>query len=132
MTIRLQKDATGKLRQRIQSGDHLLFADESTELGGDDSGLSPHDLFDASLAACKAMTLLLYAQRKAMPLESVDIEIDRDSSQESKGHYGLNVKLGFNGNLSENDKTRLTEIAARCPIHKLMTQTEITISTTVA
>ena len=41
-------------------------------------------------------------------------------------------KLGFNGNLSENDKTRLTEIAARCPIHKLMTQTEITITTTVA
>ncbi len=131
MTIRLQKDANGKLRQRIQCGNNLLFADESAELGGDDSGLSPHDLFDASLAACKAMTLLLYAQRKAMPLESVDIEIDRDSSQEAKGHYGLNVKLGFNGNLSESDKTRLTEIAARCPIHKLMAQTEITITTTV-
>lgn len=132
MTIRLQKDAAGKLRQRIQAGDHLLFADEPAELGGGDSGFNPHDLFDASLAACKAMTLLLYAQRKSMPLESVDIEIDRDGSQEAKGRYGLNVRLNFNGNLSESDKARLTEIAARCPIHKLMTQAEIAITTTVA
>jgi putative redox protein len=129
MTLRLQKDADGKLRQRIQIRDNVIFADEGGALGGDDRGFSPHDLFDASLAACKAMTVLLYAQRKAMPLDSVDIEIDRDSSQESKGQYGLNVKLHFNGALSEDDKTRLTEIAGRCPIHKLMTTAEIAVTT---
>src|SRR4051812_10566902 len=100
MSVDLKKDATGKLRQRIQIGNHLLFADAPVNAGGDDSAPGPHDIFDASLAACKAITLMMVAQRKSIPLESVDVEVERDASQEAKGHYGLNVKLTLNGNLS--------------------------------
>lgn len=132
MNIRLQKDSTGKLRQRIQIGNHLLFADAPVDTGGDDSAPGPHDIFDASLAACKAITLMMVAQRRSIPLESVGVEIERDASQEAKGHYGLNVKLTLNGDLSDNDRKMLGDVAARCPVHKLMTLTEITITTEVA
>jgi putative redox protein len=132
MSVQLQKDSTGTLRQRIRIGSHLLFADASEASGGDDSAPGPHDIFDSSLAACKAITLMMVARRKSIPLESVDVEIERDASQEGKGHYGLKVKLTLNGNLSNGDRKTLTEVAARCPIHKLMTQTEIAITTEIA
>ena len=132
MSVQLQKDSTGTLRQRIRIGSHLLFADASEASGGEGSAPGPHDIFDASLAACKAITLMMVAQRKAIPLESVDVEIERDASQEAKGRYGLKVKLALNGNLGDDERKILADVAARCPVHKLMTQTEIAITTEVS
>ncbi|MCS6763449.1 MAG: OsmC family protein [Candidatus Protistobacter heckmanni] len=93
---------------------HKLLSDVGAESGGQDAGPSPHELFDASLAACTVLTLKLYARRKQWPLEDVEIEIVRDDSQEKQGKYHL---------------TRLMVIADKCPIHELMTKVEISVST---
>lgn len=131
MDIQLSKDESGVYTQRIRIGKHTLISDEPVELGGDDAGPNPHDLFDASLAACKAITLLMYAQRREMPLEGVDIEVKRDESREREGHYTLNVSLDLKGNLDEDQRKRLAEIADRCPIHKLMTKATIDVQTSL-
>lgn len=132
MSIHLQRDTTGKLRQRIRIDQHQLFADAKPQFGGEDSAPGPHDIFDAALAACKAITLMMYAQRKNLALESVDVDIERDASKEGQGHYGLAVALTLNGDLSAEEKQKLAEIADRCPIHKLMSQAEISITTTLS
>jgi len=121
MTISLQKSDSGTYRQTISIHQHTLFADVAASLGGEDSAPDPHDLYDASLAACKAITLLMYAKRKSMPLISVDIEIERDNSREAKGIYVLNVSLKLNGELDDEQRQSLAAIADKCPIHKLMT-----------
>ncbi|KXI26879.1 OsmC family protein [Paraglaciecola hydrolytica] len=121
MTISLQKSDKGTYRQTIRIHQHTLFADVAASLGGDDSAPDPHDLYDASLAACKAITILMYAKRKQIPLESVDIEIERDNSREAKGVYVLNVSLKLNGDLNDEQRQALAAIADKCPIHKLMT-----------
>lgn len=121
MTINLQKSDTGTYRQTIRIHQHTLFADVATTLGGEDSAPDPHDLYDASLAACKAITLLMYAKRKQIPLSSVDLDIERDNSAEAKGIYVLNVSLKLNGDLSDEQRQSLASIADKCPIHKLMT-----------
>lgn len=129
MKIQLSKDKSGVYTQHIQIGRHVLTADEPVESGGDDAGPNPHDLFDASLAACKAITLIMYAQRREMPLEGVDIEVTRDESREREGHYSLNVSLDLHGQLDDDQRTRLAQIADRCPVHKLMTKATIDIQT---
>jgi putative redox protein len=118
MKILLSKDTTGKFRQRIQIGAHTLFADASEE----NSAPDPHELYDAALAACKAITVMMYAEHKQIPLESVDIEMESDNSRERQGEYELHAKLKFNGNLTDEQKQRLLQIADKCPVHKLMTQ----------
>jgi len=132
MTIFLQKSDSGALRQTIrvlqESTQHTLFADVAAALGGDDSAPDPHDFFDAALAACKAMTLLMYAKRKKLSLDWVDIEINRDNSQETKGLYQLNVDLKLVGNLSDSERQQLFAIADKCPIHKLMTTTTVQVN----
>ncbi|MDP5031018.1 OsmC family protein [Paraglaciecola sp.] len=121
MTISLQKSDSGQYRQTIHVNHHTLFADVAASLGGDDSAPDPHDLYDASLAACKAITILMYAKRKQIPLEGVDIEIKRDTSQESAGVYVLNVQLTLLGELSDEMRQSLALVGDKCPIHKLMT-----------
>ena len=136
MTIFLQKSDSGTFRQTIrvhQNGtQHTLFADVAAALGGDDSAPDPHDIFDASLAACKAITLLMYAKRKQLPLEWVDLEIHRDNSREGKGLYQLNVQLKLVGTLSDSEQQQLLAIADKCPIHKLMTAATVQVNTSLA
>lgn len=131
MGIELRKSDSGTFRQTIRIRQHTIFADIAEAIGGNGSAPDPHDLYDASLAACKAITVMMYAKSKNIPLEYVDIDLERDATQEVKGLYIINVKLKFFGKLTESDKQKLTEIAGKCPIHKLMTHSETQIITEV-
>ena len=127
--IKLQKDATGTFRQRISVDAHELFADVDVGLGGEDSAPDPHGLLDSSLAACTAITLSMYAKRRGMPLDGIDIEIARDSSKEKNGEYNLALNIQFIGDLAEEQKQQLLGIIEKCPIHKLLSHGTINITT---
>ena len=117
------------LLQRITIGPHTLHSDLSVELGGEGAAPQPHDLFDASLGACKALTLALYAKQKGLPLTGVDVAIKRDDGEERQGVYRLAVELTLHGELDEGQRQQLLRIADKCPVHKLMTSSEVQIST---
>jgi putative redox protein len=117
------------LLQRISIGPHTLHSDVSVELGGTGSAPEPHDLFDAALGACKALTLALYAKQRGLPLESLDVKLSRDDSQERQGVYRLDVELTLHGALDDAQRQQLLRIADKCPIHKLMTSSEVQVST---
>ncbi len=129
MSLHLTHDATGALRQQLTINGHGLCVDESVEIGGDASAPTPHDLFDAALASCKAITMTLYARHKGWPLTHVDVDIDRDDSEERQGKYRLNVTLTPHGELDDDQRARLLQIADRCPVHRLMTDAEVLITT---
>ncbi len=129
--IRLQKDLTGIYRQRISVNSHQFFADVGTDVGGEDSAPDPHDLLDSSLAACTAITLTMFAKRRGMPLESINVEVVRDSSKEKTGEYNLSLQLEFIGNLTEEQRQQLLAIVEKCPIHKLLSHATISINTQV-
>jgi putative redox protein len=132
MTISINTLSHDSFRHSIQIDDHELFTDLPRSLGGEDSAPSPHDYFDAALGACKALTLKLYAQKKGIPLTGVAIEIEHDDSQEQQGKYAISVKLTLKGVLTDQQRSELHRVADRCPVHKLMTSTEISIETHLA
>lgn len=117
------------LRHSIEIGPHRLQADVPAELGGTGSAPEPHDLFDAALGACQALTLMLYARQRGLPLDSLDVRVSRDDSQERQGHYRLAVELALHGSLDEAQRQQLLRIAGKCPVHKLMTGAEIQVDT---
>ncbi|MDR7089379.1 MULTISPECIES: OsmC family protein [Cellvibrio] len=126
--IKLQKDSSGTYRQRISVDAHELFADVDDSIGGEDSAPDPHDLLDSSLAACTAITLSMYAKRRGMPLEGINIDIERDDSKEKSGEYNLALNIHFVGNLSDEQKQQLLGIIEKCPIHKLLSHATINIT----
>jgi putative redox protein len=127
--IHCETESTGHFRAVLRVDEHELHADIPSASGGESSAPGPHDYFDASLAACKALTASLYAKQKGIPLEHVEIHVDRDSSREREGVYTLKVRVAFRGPLDEAQKQRLYNVVARCPIHKLMTATEVIVET---
>ena len=128
MTLTVKRDTSQPMRHSVRIGDHQLTVDGSVAEGGNDDGPSPHDLYDAALASCKALTVVWYARRKAIPLTDVDVRLERDASGERQGVYKLAATLVLGGDLTQAQREELLAVAAKCPIHKLMTAvtTEIT------
>jgi len=134
VTVRGQADA---LAQEIVVGRHRLSADEPTSLGGTDTGPNPYDLLLAALGSCKSITVTMYARRKKWPLESVTVRLRHEKvhandcdSCESKDVLldRIECDLEFSGSLTTEQRTRLLEIANRCPVHRTLTS-EIDIRT---
>jgi putative redox protein len=116
-TVRTTKAAAGAVAVQLVIGPHVLMADTLSENGGDDLGADPHELLDAALASCTALTLQLYARRKGMKLVNVEVAVDH---QESDGVYRMRREVRLVGELSGDERARLLEIANRCPVHRTL------------
>ena len=116
---------------------HTLITDEPREVGGDDAGPDPYALLLAALGSCISMTTKLYARRKAWPLERVTVRlrqnrvhaVDCEECRHSTEGFIHRIErsVTFEGQLTEEQLTRLQEIAHKCPVHKTLTS-EIVIT----
>ncbi len=110
MSITVRRDGITSTRHIVKIRAHEIPIDAAQSAGGKDAGPQPHDLYDASLGACKALTVLVYAQRKGIPVEDIEVIVDRDDSLERQGTYRLDTSLRVTGNLSDEQRS---ELAAR-------------------
>ena len=95
---------------------HTFMADEPLDLGGTDTAPTPIELLMGSLASCTAITLRMYAQRKAWPLEGVDVQVAYTSTPMPTFVKHITVR----GTLDAMQQARLLQIAEACPIAKLL------------
>ncbi|MCB1202179.1 MAG: OsmC family protein [Leptospiraceae bacterium] len=114
---------------QIRAGQHSLTADEPEALGGKDLGPNPYDLLLASLGACTAMTLRMYADRKKWDLREINVVLDhkkdyqRDCEDCEKTEQKIDVierKIKVEGDLSAEQRARILQIADMCPVHKTL------------
>lgn len=129
MSIELNLQSAGAMAQTIHVRGHELTADEGGTNGGEDAGPTPHDLYDAALGACKALTVIWYARRKGIPVDDIHTVIERDDSSERTGVYRLTARMKIKGTLSDEQLFQLQAVASKCPVHKLMTTAIIEITT---
>ena len=127
--IECQTIRAGEYPHTVRVRNHTFTSDVGAGTGGQDSAPGPHDLFDAALATCKAMTAMWYAKRHGIPLERVESHVESDDSQERKGVYRMVVRVELHGPLSDEQRAQIHRAVAACPIHKLMTTTEVQIET---
>ena len=131
MTIVVERDTSRPMQHRVSIRGHTFVVDEGADNGGEDAGPTPHDLYDAALGACKALTVLWYAKRKHIPVEDIRSTVDRDDRDERRGTYRLRVTLALGGPLDEAQRAELLAVAEKCPLHKLMTSVTTEIVTTL-
>lgn len=131
MTIELKRDPSAPLAQAVHIREHAFMTDGNVAEGGTDAGPSPHDLYDAALAGCKAVTVMWYARKKGIPVDDIHTVVERDDSQERAGVYKLSTTLRISGALTDAQLDELANVAAKCPVHKLMTSVTTEVTTKV-
>jgi uncharacterized OsmC-like protein/fermentation-respiration switch protein FrsA (DUF1100 family) len=133
----VRETRAGRFQQEVTVRRHRFLADEPVNVGGFDSGPGPYDLLLAALGACTAMTLRLYAERKALPLERVTVRlsqakihaVDCEECETKEGMIDrIERAISLSGKLDDEQRRRLLEIADKCPVHRTLTS-EVDIRT---
>lgn len=114
------KKANGKFEQAITIGKHHVTADETESNGGTDLGANPQELLLASLGACTSMTIQMYAQRKGWPVEQVEVSLSATKGEDA---YHITRNISFGDQLDAEQRSKLLEIANKCPVHKILSGT---------
>lgn len=135
--VLVSETGEGKFQQEVRTGGHCLIADEPVAAGGDDTGPSPYDLLSAALGTCTAMTLRMYADFKKLPLDHVAVRVSHDrihaedcaDCETREGRIDrFSRAIALTGDLTDAQRTRLLEIADRCPVHRTL-HSEVVIET---
>lgn len=120
------ENGMGRYQQAITAGQHHFIADEPEHLGGADTGPAPFDLVMSGLGACTSITLRMYAERKGLPLTRISVALSHDKVDlDGASHDRISRRISLEGELSEAQRQRLLEIANKCPVHRLLSQSLI-------
>lgn len=138
--VQVSETGNGKFQQLINTGEVHLHADEPKSYGGDATGPTPYDLLLAGLGACTGMTIRLYADRKKWPLEHVQVDLshakvhalDSDGAEKPGAKVDeISRTVHLTGDLTDDQRAKLLEIADKCPVHKTL-HSEVIIKTALS
>jgi putative redox protein len=118
-------------------GDHNMLADEPESYGGKNLGPNPYEFLSAALASCTAMTVIMYARKKKIPLNNVEVHVshNKDHCEDCKASNSKNAKIDIfqrevllEGELDDLQRKKLLKMADKCPVHKTI-KSEIEVKT---
>src|SRR3712207_1929305 len=99
--------------------EHQLTTDEPEEQGGADLGPSPQELLAASLAACTAITMKMYAKRKSWNVDGLEVDVNYTPAE--RGNVTrFELVMRMPAHLEREQVKRLCQIAAKCPVHRTL------------
>lgn len=105
-------------KTELVARDHTVIADEPLDVGGKDLGPRPGDFIRMGLASCTAITLRMYANRKGWDVQQIRVQVS-NGPFEGKSSYKTEIEI--TGNIDEEQRNRLLQIAKLCPVHKVLT-----------
>ena len=130
--VRVAEADAGGFLQHISAGPrHQSVADEPTTYGGTDKGMTPYGFLSAGLGACTSMTIRMYARRKKWPLTHVYVDVThnkvhaQDAETRNAKVDQFNREIHLEGELSDEQRAKLLEIADKCPVHKTLEQSSV-------
>lgn len=103
----------------VKTSQFLFNSDVPTDLGGDNSAPDPHKYLEVAHASCTAITVMMYAKKKAIPLEDINVSITITAEGEANA---ISCTIQLIGNLTKEQKDNLMVISEKCPVHKFISR----------
>ncbi|MCG2577348.1 OsmC family protein [Dechloromonas sp. XY25] len=126
MAVVVTENGQGRYQQAVTTGQHQLIADEPPSMGGGDAGPDPFAYVMAGLGACTSITLRMYAERKGLALTHISTSVSHDKIEvDGVRRDRFNRLITLEGDLSDEQRKRLLEIANKCPVHRLLSQSAL-------
>ena len=130
-SVQAQSTATPYRVTFTNASAHQWYADEPTDLGGQNTAPNPMELLLSALGACTTITLEMYAKHKGIQLDHVQVDLALNPNGEPEaGQNNIERKITLKGEFTEEQHKRLLKVAESCPVHKLLTS-NIAIQTTL-
>lgn len=125
----VRNEAERGLQTEVMANGHFLLADEPKDVGGTNLGGTPYDLLVSALGTCTAMTIRMYANHKKWPLDEVKVHLtreklhseDAEKLEDKSKIETIDRYVELTGDLTEEQRKRILEIADKCPVHKTLT-----------
>lgn len=137
----VRETGLGKFQSMVLAGRHRLLADEPEKVGGFDSGPSPYDYLSAALGSCTVMTIRMYADRKGINLDGINVtvihnKVHIDDCDECVEHHGqksgkidrFERRIRLSGDIDEDTRERLMAIADKCPVHRTLEASSLIVT----
>jgi putative redox protein len=119
MKANAQRVGNDGFKHTVSVRTHEVTVDEAEDDGGTDSGPNPQEMLAASLASCTAITIEMYAKRKGWDIGDVRVDVDYEPAQRGSPTK-FKMKMHLPKELPEEQRERLTQIAAKCPVHRTL------------
>lgn len=129
-TVIVSETGNGPYAELVTAGRHVVEADEPESLGGRDSGISPYEFLMAGLGTCTAMTLRMYATRNRWSVDKITVEVTHEKVTAPDGNRIDRFERAVRviGELTEEQRARLMEIAAKCPVSQTLQRPSLVVS----
>lgn len=110
-----------KYKTTVSAGNHKVITDEPLDHDGKDLGPTAHQLLLGALGACISITVKMYADRKQWPVKDISVELNMEKYvEDGVEKTRIFKKVNIEGDLTEEQMSRLMMISEKCPVHKTL------------
>jgi putative redox protein len=118
--VRVAESGSGPI---VWAGRHVLSGGKPQIRRDHDHGPSPYEYLSAGLGACTAMTVRAYVERHNWDLRQTIVEVRHEKAAAADGTSTVDQfhrTIHLNGDLTEEQRLKLLQIAERCPVSETL------------
>nr|MDO8099368.1 OsmC family protein [Candidatus Njordarchaeota archaeon] len=99
---------------------HRIVLDQPIDDGGSDAGMTPVELFIASLGSCIAYYAVIFCQRRKIPSDDLNVELGWEWAEDPHRVGAIDLTITLRKKLTEKEKTGLLRMVKGCTVHNTM------------
>lgn len=118
--MEIQVEHLGGVQFEIKARQHTIASDQPIGNGGFDEGMTPPELFLASIGSCVGFYAAQYLRKHKLATEGTIVRVTADKAADPARLDNFRIALEIPGELSQRDLEGIEEAARHCLIHNTL------------
>ena len=110
----------GNVTFEVECRGHKVTVDQPIEEGGSDTGMTPLELLNASLAACVGYYVALFLQRRGVSVKGLEVSSTWETTESPHRVGRMFVSIKLPAGLSDPQRRALMKTARACTVHNTL------------